>query len=183
VDAETTYKAYLNVFVQEAKQHGAFPVLVTSMNRRSFGPDGKIQNTLGDYPEAMRQYAHEAGVPVIDLNAMSKSLFDALGPEGTLKAFVHYRAGTFPGQAAELKDDTHFTNYGAFELARCVVEGIEAAHLPVAKFLIEHEHFDPAHPDSAVDFKLPLSPSVLKQNSNETKWNWAGQSARPVTYQ
>lgn len=158
VEAESTYKAYLNVFIEEARLRGATPVLVTSMNRRSFRPDGHIQNTLEGYPDAMRELAQAGAVPLIDLNAMSKTLYEALGPEGTLKAFVHFPANTFSGQPEELKDDTHFTNYGAYELAQCVVEGIEQVHLPLTKFLSKHPDFDPAHPDPVTDFKLPASP-------------------------
>jgi len=117
-------------------------------------------NTLGDYPEAVRQAAKEDSVPLIDLNAMSKTLFDVLGPQGTLKAFVHYPANAFPGQTAELKDDTHFNAYGAYELARCVVEGIRAGKLGLAKFLMgDAPAFDPARPDPVDKWSLPVSPA------------------------
>jgi hypothetical protein len=72
----------------------------------------------------MRRIAVREKVALIDLNAMSQPLYQAMGVEGSKRAFVHYPAGTFPNQKEELKDDTHFSNYGAFELARCVVEGI-----------------------------------------------------------
>lgn len=113
VDAFTTYKEYLLRYINAAREKHAFPVLVTSMLRRRFDANGKIINTLEDYPEAMRQLAKEQKVALIDLNAMSKTLFETLGPEGTLEAFVHYPAHTFPGQDQELKDDTHFNSYGA----------------------------------------------------------------------
>lgn len=160
VGAFTTYKADLKYFVAEARKRGGLPVLVTSMNRRRFDTNGKIVNTLGDYPEAVRRTASEDSVPLVDLNAMSKTLFEALGPQGTLKAFVHYPAGTFPGQAAELKDDTHFNAYGAYELARCVVEGIKADKLGLTKFLTDDvPAFDPAHPDPVSAWDLPASPA------------------------
>lgn len=160
VGAFTTYKADLEQFVAQARQHGAIPVLVTSMPRRRFDAQGKIVNTLGDYPEAVCQTAKEQRVPLIDLNAMSKTLFEALGPQETLKAFVHYPAGTFPGQTAALKDDTHFNAYGAYELARCVIEGIRASVPALAKFLLpDAPAFDPGHPDSPDAWSLPPSPS------------------------
>ncbi|MDQ2687784.1 MAG: rhamnogalacturonan acetylesterase [Armatimonadota bacterium] len=160
VGAFTTYKADLKHFVLEAKKRGGLPVLVTSINRRRFDADGKIVNTLGDYPEAVRQTAQEENVPLIDLNAMSKTLFEALGPEGTLKAFVHYPANTFPGQAKELKDDTHFNSYGAYELARCIVEGIKADKLGLVKSLTDDvPTFDPARPDPVSAWTLPASPA------------------------
>ena len=108
----------------------------------------------------MRQLASEEKIALIDLNAMSKTLFEAMGPEGTLKAFVHYPAHTFPGQTRELKDDTHFNAYGAYELAKCVVEGIRTAKLGLADHLTaELPSFDPAYPDSVDTWHLPASPA------------------------
>jgi lysophospholipase L1-like esterase len=159
VEPFTSYKEYLKRFINDARSRGATPVLVTSMHRRTFGDDGKIQNSLGDYPEAMRQTAREENVALIDLTAMSKIFYEALGPEESKKAFVIYPAGTFPNQKEELKDNTHFNSYGAYELAKCIVEGIKSARLDLAKFLIgDTPAFDPAHPDSPQKFRLPLSP-------------------------
>jgi hypothetical protein len=85
-------------------------------------------------------------------------LFEALGPNGTLKAFVHYPAQTFPGQEKELSDDTHFNAYGAYELAQCVVLGIRANRLGIAKYLVDDvPAFDPGHPDPPVAWSLPAS--------------------------
>lgn len=159
VDAYTDYKSYLKLYINQARLRGAIPVLVTSMLRRNFGEDGKIVNTLEDYPDAMRQTAKEENVPLIDLNVMSRAFYEALGPEKSTRAFVHYPAGTFPGQTAELKDDTHFNAYGAYELAKCIVEGIKAEKLGIAKYLVEElPTFDPAHPDSLETWNLPASP-------------------------
>lgn len=155
------YQDLLRQFIAEARQRKAIPVLVTSMNRRRFDSEGKIIDTLAGYPDAVRQVAKEQNVPLIDLNAMSRPLFEALGPEGTLKAFVHYPAGTFPGQTVELKDDTHFNAYGAYELAKCVVAGIKAVKLGLAASLTDDvSPFDPAHPDPVVSWHLPASPST-----------------------
>ncbi|HVH85355.1 MAG TPA: rhamnogalacturonan acetylesterase, partial [Terriglobales bacterium] len=159
VDPFTTYKEYLTRYIDEARKRKAIPVLVTSMHRRRFDANGKIINTLEHYPEAMRQHAQEQKVALIDLNAMSKILFETLGPEGTLKVFVHYPAHTFPGQEEELKDDTHFNAYGAYELARCVVEGIRRSHLGLRRYLrTDMPRFDPAHPDLPEGWMLLQSP-------------------------
>jgi hypothetical protein len=135
-----------------------FPVLVTSMNRRSFDSTGHITNSLGDYPEAMRQTGKEENVPVIDLNAMSKILYEAWGPQKSLKAFVHFPANTFPNQKEELKDNTHFTSYGAYELAKCIVNGIKQNIPSLAKYLKQNlPAFDPSSPDAFERFDLPAS--------------------------
>lgn len=142
----TRYTANLKRYIAEARKHGAIPVLVTPVNRRTFDAAGKITNSLGDYPEAVRQTATEERVPLIDLNAMSKLFYEALGPEDSKKAFV---------------DNTHHNSYGSYELAKCVVEGIRANRLGLARFLVKDvPPFDPAHPDPLGSFKVPPSPQT-----------------------
>jgi lysophospholipase L1-like esterase len=153
------YKKLLTDYIAQTRAKGATPVLVTSMNRRTFDDAGKITNSLAGYPDAMREVAAEQKVTLIDLNAMSKTLFEAMGPEGSLKAFMHYPANSFPGQTEAISDDTHFNSYGAYELARCIVHGIRVANLPLTKFLDPSvPDFNPAHPDSQPDFHLPFTP-------------------------
>jgi lysophospholipase L1-like esterase len=159
VGAFTTFKRDLEEFVAKGREIGAAVVLVTPMHRRRFGEDGTIQNTHGDYPEAVRQVAKEQNVALIDLQPMSRQFYEALGPTESTKAFVHYPADTFPGQTKPLKDDTHFSNYGAYELAKCVVEGIRSLKLPLAEKLAEDvKPFDPSKPDPVGSFDLPASP-------------------------
>lgn len=169
VEPFTTFKEQLQIYIDAARQHGATPVLVTSMHRRNFDAEGHIQNTLSDYPEAMRQKAQEEHVALIDLNAMSKTLYEAWGPDESKKAFVHYPANTFPGQTPELKDNTHFNAYGAYELARCVVEGLKQTDLPLKQFLTEDAGtFNPAQPDAFNSIQIPPSPfvSLVKPEGN-----------------
>ncbi len=161
VDPFTTYKEQLKLYISEARKKGGIPVLVTSMHRRSFDSTGHIINTLGDYPEAMRQAASEEKVALIDLNAMSKVLYESWGPEASLKAFVHYPANSFPGQTEALKDNTHFSTYGAYEIARCIVEGIKANVPDLAKSLLaDIPPFNPAQPDPLANWNWPLSPMI-----------------------
>jgi lysophospholipase L1-like esterase len=159
VPAETQYTELVEKYVAKARAIGAFPILVTSMNRRTFDEAGKITDSLAPYPETLRKIAAEQKLPLVDLNAMSKTMWEIMGPEGTLKAFVHYPANSFPGQTQELKDNTHFNSYGAYELARCVVESLQEQKVPLAKQLRPGiAKFDPAHPDAV--FGLPVSPMV-----------------------
>ena len=155
------YKELLTKYIGAARSVGATPILVTSMNRRNFDADGKITMTLGEYPQAMRDVAAEQHVALIDLNTMSKTLFEALGPEGTLHAFVHYPANTFPDQPKPLADDTHFNSYGAYELASAVVQSMRDQKLPLAGYLRPGiAAFDPAHPEPFAEWKLPASPNA-----------------------
>lgn len=154
----TSYKRDLKYFISEVKKKGGIPVLVTSMNRRSFDSTGHINNTLGDYPAAVRQTAQEENVALVDLNAMSKIMYEAWGPEKSVKAFVHYPANTFPNQDKKLEDNTHFNTYGAYEIARCIVQSIQDNKLPIAKYLKKTiTRFDPAMPDAVEKWYWPQS--------------------------
>ena len=161
IGAFTSYKKNLQGYISEVKKKGGIPVLVTSMHRRRFDSTGHIVNTLEDYPDAVRQTAKEENVAVIDLNAMSKILYEAWGPEKSINAFVHYPANTFPGQTTKLEDNTHFNTYGAYELAKCIITGIRNQNLPLARFIKkEVPVFDPAKPLAFEKFYWPMSSFV-----------------------
>lgn len=147
VGAFTTYAADLKRLIDGARQHGATPFLITPVNRLTFDANGKITNSLGDYPDAVRRVGSDADVPVIDLNAMSKPFYEALGPENAHNAFAD-------------GDTTHHNNYGSYELAKSIVSAIQQARLPLAKFLLDVPAFDPAHPDPLATFDLPAEPRL-----------------------
>lgn len=108
VDPDTTYPAYLKVFIAEARRRGAHPILVASPERRNFR-EGRIQDTLGAYAEAARRVAREENVPLIDLNDASRRIYEALGPDQAANLFNDSGA-----------DRTHHDNAGAWLLARAV---------------------------------------------------------------
>jgi lysophospholipase L1-like esterase len=159
--AFTTYKADLEQYIKAAREKGATPVVVTPMYRRRFDSAGKLENSLGDFPAAARKVAEEQKAPLIDLHEMSGKVFQALGEEGSKQAFLFVAAGTVPGQDKEIKDNSHFSAYGAYELARCVVEAIRTSDLPLAKQLAADVRppFDPSHPDDRALIKIPRSPA------------------------
>lgn len=158
-EAYTTYNKFLKTFADTARNHGAIPVFVTSTNRRNFDKDGHVYNTLGEFPDAMRYEAKKENVALIDLNAMTKTLYEAYGDEKSKLLFVQYPAGTFPGQDKELADNTHFRDFGAYELAKCMVEGIKKSRLDLKHYLKENlPAFDIARPDDYSSWNLPFTP-------------------------
>ena len=148
VGAFTTYKASLKQFVDAAKKKGGIPILITPMHRRTFDADGKVTNSHGDYPEAVRQTAKEENVALIDLTDMSKDLYEALGKDGS---GVLFKEG----------DGTHHNAYGAYQLAKAIVQSIRDQHLSLAQFLRgDLPKYDPKHPDQFHSFAIPPSPGV-----------------------
>lgn len=158
------YKSYserLRVFSEEIKKKGGNLIIITPIARRSFGEDGKMNNTHGDYPDAARKVAKEVDAPLIDLTALSTTLFESLGPEGSKKAFVIY-------PELGLNDKTHFNTYGAYQLAKIIATSIKDKELDIAKYLVDMPSFDPRKPDSFATFKWPASPkaSIVKPDGN-----------------
>lgn len=150
VEAQTTYKDYLRVFISEARLRGATPILITSMQRRTFDSNGKIQNTHGLYPQAVREVTKEKNVALIDLDAMSIKFYEALGPNKAPLAFNDNG-----------KDATHHNNYGAYQLAESVVQAIRDSDLPLENYLRDSStRYDPATPLVPENFHLNPSPQM-----------------------
>lgn len=116
------YTRLLNEYVATARERGATPVLVTPMHRFTFDKSGKVSESLGDYPEAMRRVARERQVFLIDLNAKSREIYEALGPERTRAAFA---------------DDTHSNETGAYDFARFIASEIGQSDLAIAGEVID----------------------------------------------
>ena len=135
-DPATSFKAYLGVYLAETRRRGATLVLVTPMERRSNG------DTVGPWARAMREFAAEHGVPLINQWAMSKEMWTALGPDvGT--AFA---------------DQTHLNGYGGYLLAKNIVRGIRTSVPALAKFIVDDfKEMAPAHPEPPPEY-LKQSP-------------------------
>lgn len=164
------YQYQLKIFIDQVRSKGATIVFCTPTQRRQFDDDKKtIVNTHGDFPAAMKMVAEKENVPLIDLNASTKTFFEALGFENSKRALVHYPANTFPGQEKELADNTHFNPYGAYEVAKCVVMGMKKIGLPITKYLRKDwRDFDPKHPDDWRTFKWSpaKNANVVKPDGN-----------------
>ncbi|WP_069660929.1 rhamnogalacturonan acetylesterase [Arcticibacter eurypsychrophilus] len=158
------YKSYserLHVFAKEVKGKGGTLVIVTPTARRSFNEAGLMMNSHGDYPDAAKKVALDENVALIDLTSLSTIMYETLGVEGSKKAFVIY-----PEQ--NLNDNTHFNPYGAYEIAKIIVQGIKDNKLGLAKYLVELPVFNPAQPDAFQTFSWPVSPkaSLVKPDGN-----------------
>jgi lysophospholipase L1-like esterase len=164
-----SYTESLKQLITGTREKGGIPVLVTPMHRRRFDENNRIINTLGEFPDAMKKLAKQEQVALIDLNAMSKTVYEAWGPEQSKSAFVHYPAGTFPGQTEALADNTHFNAYGGDQLTKCIVKGIIDNNLPIRDYIrVGFIPFDPAHPDDPDSFFVSPTPfySITKPEGN-----------------
>ena len=149
-----SYSRNLKIFADRVREKGGNIIFVTPTARRFFNDDQKtLRNTHGDYPEAMRTVSRRENVPLIELNGMTHTFYEALGFEGSKRALVHYPANTFPDQPKALADNTHFNPFGAWEVAKMIVMGLKQMDSPLVQYLrTDWQDFDPAHPDSPDEF-------------------------------
>lgn len=136
-DPSSTYKAYLRVYVNAARSHGAIPVFVTSQTKRTYDLWGRFFNSVGDYPQAMRDLGAELNVPVIDLNLKSIDFFTDYGADNTTNLFMYLAPGEWTNWPNGDADYIHFQDRGATALGRLVVDAIQQLNLPgLAQYVI-----------------------------------------------
>lgn len=119
------YKQYLRLFVQQARERQARPVLMTPVSRNYPWVEGKLGNAHGDYPAAAREVAQALQVPLLDLGQASAEFFSAKG-EAYVSShyFMNLPAGKFAAYPDGLADNTHFQPAGAEATAKLVVDGL-----------------------------------------------------------
>ena len=133
----TTYKGFLTTYINETRHKGGIPILVTSVMRRRFR-NGRLYDTHGNYPEAVRQVADELAVPLVDLHQRSFTHFDELGEEATKEIFLWLKPGEEQNYSRGLEDNTHFSRYGAREVGTLVVDELETLDISLKNYLKDY---------------------------------------------
>ncbi|QIL75147.1 glycosyl hydrolase family 28 protein [Hymenobacter sp. HDW8] len=165
---QTDYRKNLTRYVQEAKQRGANPVLLTPVGRRYFDEQGKRKDDHGEYPAVVREVAKSQKVPLIDMHEKSWALYSQLGEKGSRDLFWSYQNGYYqenPVPPAK-NDNTHFSAYGAELIAQLVAQDIKKQNLGIAS------HLKPLAFTGKYAFDLPvvLQPSFRADTFNITKF-------------
>lgn len=128
------YRSHLTTMVNEARAKGGIPVLVTPPVRHLFSGSQLTStalhvNSLGvNLPAEMRAVATALNVPLIDLTAKSAALVTSLGP--TASAALYLRSSV-----DGVTDNTHFSQYGATQMAGLVVQGVQEKNLTLVPYL------------------------------------------------
>lgn len=120
------YQENLTKFVEVARKHKAYPLLITSLYRRLFNEDKKtlVEGTHQDYPEAMIELAKKLDVPVIDLCTLSKKKIEEAGFETTKKWFLHVPAGIYPNFPDGKEDNSHLQYEGAYQFSMIIADEV-----------------------------------------------------------
>jgi CubicO group peptidase (beta-lactamase class C family)/lysophospholipase L1-like esterase len=159
-----SYQAEMRQHITALQAARLQPVLVTPVERRFFEPDGSLRATLADHVTAMRAVASETQVPLLDLNAASRTLYAAYGPAHAPALFA-----TGPDGRA---DPTHHNKRGAWLLAGLVAQGLQELKLPIAAQLRpDAPAVRAAQPPALADIAIadsPLTPPQRPAGDTET---------------
>jgi len=133
------YRKNLIKFVSESREKDAIPVLITPVSRRKFDANGNALETHEVYSKIVHEVADKYKVPLIDLDKMSRALFQKFGPENSKLLFMQLQPGENPNYPVGDNDNTHFTTYGARHIAELVLNGIENLHLELADRIVKNK--------------------------------------------
>jgi len=125
------YKEFLRLYVNQSREKGAIPILVTPVARNYPWKDGRLGNTHGEYPGAMKQVAAELEVFLIDLTTLSMNFFSGRGRDYvTSTYFMNFPPGLYPGYPEGSSDNTHFQPAGATAVASLVFGAMKELKTP-----------------------------------------------------
>lgn len=117
-----TFGWYLKKFIQDVREKGATPILVTITPRNEW-KDGKIERRNDTYGKWYREVAEQTGTELVDLHNITADYLDKkCGSKD--KAMKYYK-----------RDHTHTSLLGAKTNAKSVAKGLKANRSPLAEYL------------------------------------------------
>lgn len=135
-DKDTTYLENLQYFYDEATKKGAHVVFATSVTRRSFENGVCIDSHKG-YPQAMLKWANEHNYTCIDLNTITRDLYNKLGEEETVKFHMIFGPNIYRNYPEGKKDNSHLVMKGALMVCENFVREIEKTNDPIKDCFLE----------------------------------------------
>lgn len=168
--ANGEYRENLMRMVKDVRTKKAFPILLTSVARRKFDESGNLVATHGEYPDAMRKVAAELKVPLIDMERKSSEVLTKFGAEDSKNLFLQLKPKAHPNYPNGVEDNTHFSAFGAEQMARQAAIGVAETKIGLAKYLIK---------DSGEDFHSRLTPTKYENGFRlDGFWVWCGSTIK-----
>ncbi|MEH6405881.1 MAG: rhamnogalacturonan acetylesterase [Leeuwenhoekiella sp.] len=131
----TQYRYNLERFVNETREKGATPILMSSIIRRNFNEFGVLIDTHGEYPLVVRMVAKDLDVPFIDMQFLTERLEKKYGPEGSKSLHLHIKPGENTYTPEGKKDDTHLSKMGATLVASLALQEINRQNLSLKNYV------------------------------------------------
>lgn len=116
----------LEIYINAARSHGAYPVLITPLERRCFMDGTHLGiGAHSDYVSGMKQTAAKCEVPLVDLYSMSRSALKKAGEKESRRWYMYFDGGIYTQHPAESRDNTHLRYDGAVLFASMIAKGLK----------------------------------------------------------
>lgn len=121
----STFMENLEKYIDTARRHGAFPVLITPLERRCFVDDRHLGvGAHSDYVSGMKQTAARCQVPLVDLYSMSRTALKKAGEPESRRWYMNFEAGIYTQHPEASRDNTHLRYEGAVAFAAMIAKGL-----------------------------------------------------------
>ncbi len=115
----------LGKFVNVARNKKAYPVFITSVERRLFGEDGcLLPSAHTEYVLGMKEAGEKFNVPVVDLFSMSREFLEKVGDEGSRKYYMNLEPGEAEWAPEGKIDNSHLKYEGALLYSGMIAKGL-----------------------------------------------------------
>lgn len=135
-----SYQQYLSLFIDDALAQDATPILLTSIERNKWS-NGKLSDTHGDYPRAVRELAQARDLTLVDMTELTHHYFERIGESASTKLFMNLGPGESPNYPGGNSDNTHLQETGARVVAEIALAELARQRAPIAALL---DHVVPA---------------------------------------
>lgn len=134
----SSYMENLETYIKVARDHGAYPMLITPLERRCFMDDKHLGNgEHSEYVAAMKQTAEKSNVPLVDLYSMSRVELKKAGEEQSRRWYMYFPAGVYANYMDGSLDNTHLRHEGAVMFASLIAKGVQELGGIYADMLLE----------------------------------------------
>jgi DNA sulfur modification protein DndE len=147
--AESQYKKNLETIIKSVQSKKATPILMTSVVRRKFDQAGKLTDTHGNYPKAVKEVAKKNSLILLDMEKATHDLVKELGINNSKSLFLHLPSKANTNYPEGKVDDTHFNSFGAHEVAKAFIKLALDSPMRIEDMLIKSEFGE------VYEYKLP----------------------------
>lgn len=128
----------LGKFVNVARNKKAYPVFITSVERRLFDENGIFKpSEHTEYVKGMKEASEKFDVPVVDLFTMSREFLEKTGDEASKKYYMNLAKGEASWAPEGKIDNSHLKYEGALLYSGMIAKGLEELGDPYSTLLAD----------------------------------------------
>lgn len=137
-DPHSEFITNLGKFVNVARNKKAFPLFITSVERRLFDENGILKpSEHTEYVKGMKEAGEKFDVPVVDLFSMSRDFLIRTGDEASKRYYMNLAPGEAEWAPEGKTDNSHLKYEGAMLYAGMIAKGILSIGEPYSSLIIE----------------------------------------------